>query len=56
MFVAGGEGTGVPCYIECAVYSGKKALRQYCGAEWIAPKEDPEWVNMSGGVWLTPAG
>ena len=46
----------MPCHLECAVCSDEEALRQYHGGKWVAPKEDPEWVDMSRRAQLAPMG
>ena len=38
---------GLPCNIECVPCSNEEGLEQYRGGEWVAPRVDPEWMDLS---------
>ena len=38
---------GVPCHLECVPCSDEEGLLKFKGGEWVAPKVDPEWIDLS---------
>ena len=38
---------GAQCKLECVLCSDKEGLWQFREGEWVAPREDPEWIDLS---------
>ena len=47
---------GAPCNLECVPCSEEEGLQQFRGGEWVAPRVDPEWIDLSQWCQIAPTG
>ena len=36
-----------PCHLKCVPCSDEEGFQQFRGGEWVAPRVDPEWIDLS---------